>query len=175
VGKKLEAVREAFIQKVSRVYAQKKMKIVVVFDGRAEFGSSTIHYPNVTVKFSRHPETADDVINTIIRNCKNPKQLTVVSSDAKDIGRVAKAHGVALWNADDFLNHLFKEKEASTGSAATNNNRKLSPDEIDSWLTYLGIDTNESKAHGKIYFALQLLKCFFQAFLISSFRSSTIF
>jgi predicted RNA-binding protein with PIN domain len=141
----LEAVREKLVQRVSSLFGYKKFKIVIVFDGRAEFTDQKIEYPHVTVRFSRHPETADDIINKLIRACKTPRQTTVVSSDAKDIGVVAKAHGVTLLRSEEFMTMLDKVKVSSIKDSGANN-RKLSTDEIEGWLDFLGIGKNEAES-----------------------------
>lgn len=67
-------------------------KIIVVFDGKKGYFPNQAYPAGLTIRFSRKPQTADDIIRNFIRNQAHPKNWTVISSDneiiytAQDMG-----------------------------------------------------------------------------------------
>jgi len=132
----LEEAREQLVAMVG-AYRTGDMEIVVIFDGRGGEGRRRkAPSPGVQVRFSRHPQTADHLILEIIGKEKRRRSLTVVTSDRKDIGRVAQAEGVRWISSESFLRRLQRaprkplpggEKPASP-----------SPEEMDYWLKRFG-------------------------------------
>jgi len=132
----LEEARDQLIAMVE-AYRTGDTEIVVIFDGRGGEGrrrkaAST----GVQVRFSRHPQTADHLILEIIAKEKRRRSLTVVTSDRKDIGRIAQAEGVRWISSESFLRRLQRtprkpvpggEKPASPSS-----------EEMDYWLKRFG-------------------------------------
>lgn len=104
-------------------------KIIVVFDGKKGYFPDQPHPSGFTVKFSRKPQTADDIIRNFIRNQSHPKNWTVISSD-NEIIYTAQDMGAKVLK---FLNSGFSRKK---GSASAEYGEKYQPQNVDvqEWL-----------------------------------------
>ena len=103
--------------------------ITVVFDGKSGATSTPHSYGKIRVKFSRKPQTADDIIRAFIRNEPNPKNWTVISSD-NEIIFTARDMGALVLSATQFASPL------NTPSKQKNDSEKYDPQnvDVDSWL-----------------------------------------
>jgi uncharacterized protein len=94
--------REKLALILDRYFTGKKMKVSLHFDGFAgpaiKTASLDIHYSN--------SRTADDLIKSEIEYAKNPKLLTVVSSD-HSLYSFAKACSCTPVKAEDFVKQLY--------------------------------------------------------------------
>ncbi|HEV8376507.1 MAG TPA: NYN domain-containing protein [Candidatus Polarisedimenticolia bacterium] len=140
----LEAAREELLESIA-AYRKGDVEIVVVFDGQGASGRRPPSgRPGVQVRFSRPPKTADQVILEILEREARRSSLTVVTSDKKDIGRVARAEGVRWISSETFLRRLGRkgtrgarrEPEKPPGS---------SPAEVESWLKRFGPDPDKER------------------------------
>lgn len=112
--------------------------IIVVFDGKSGITSFPSAQGRIRVKFSRKPQTADDIIRQFIRNESHPKDWTVISSD-NEIIFTARDMGAQVLNADQFVSPII------TSSKQKNNSEKYDPQnvDVDSWLKLF--DAGEGK------------------------------
>lgn len=104
-------------------------KIIVVFDGKKGYFPNH-HYPaGLTIKFSRKPQTADDIIRNFIRNQTHPKNWTVVSSD-NEIIYTAQDMGAKV------LKTLNSASAGKSGPRAVEYDEKYQPQNVDvqEWL-----------------------------------------
>ncbi len=128
----LEAAREELIAAVA-AYRTGEMEIVVVFDGRGGEGRGKAGpAPGVQVRFSRHPQSADQLILELLQAERRRGSLTVVTSDRKDIGRIAQAEGVRWISSETFLRRLRRvPRRAVPGGEKPG---VSTPEEMDYWL-----------------------------------------
>jgi predicted RNA-binding protein with PIN domain len=140
----LEEAREELIAAVA-AYRSGDTEIVVVFDGRGgQSRRRTPAPPGVLIRFSRYPQTADRLILEIIEREKRRRSLTVVTSDRKDIGRIAQAEGVRWISSESFLRRLQRipRKPISGGEKPAG----PSAEEMDYWLKRFGHEEAEGEA-----------------------------
>jgi predicted RNA-binding protein with PIN domain len=135
----LEAAREELLASIA-AYRAGDVEIVVVFDGQgASDHRKASARPGIQVRFSRPPKTADQVILEIVEREAKKSSLTVVTSDKKDIGRVARAEGVRWISSETFLRRLGR-----TGSKAARRPQEkppaTTPAEVEYWLKRFGPD-----------------------------------
>ncbi len=69
------------IEQLRGYLARVKKRGIVVFDQGTPGGQRNLSTRALTVRFARPPRTADDVIIEIARQERNPRGLTVVTSD----------------------------------------------------------------------------------------------
>ncbi|PYQ13128.1 MAG: hypothetical protein DMH00_05025 [Acidobacteria bacterium] len=139
----LEEAREELLDRIA-AYRTAEMEILVVFDGQgARDRRNPPGRPGIQVRFSRGPRTADQVILEIIEREPKRGSLSVVTSDKKDIGRVARAEGVRWISSETFLRRLkrigpkgvrrHEEKPATSSS-----------EELEYWLKRFGSDPKDA-------------------------------
>ncbi|MFA4889005.1 MAG: NYN domain-containing protein [Candidatus Omnitrophota bacterium] len=87
----------------SKLCGSKNNSVRIIFDGYAERESGS---SGIKVVFSEDKQ-ADELINEIVRESRSPKTLVVVSDDLQ-IRIFAKAHGVAVASAGEFLGRSEK-------------------------------------------------------------------
>ena len=89
-----------------------RVKVIFVFDG---FGD----IKNRSVVFSGK-KTADEVIREYVKDFKNPKLLSVVSSD-KYITRFAKVCGCSIQSSEEFWQSIDQENSPTKGKNINQN------------------------------------------------------
>jgi len=132
----LEEAREQLIAAVA-AYRSGDVEIVLVFDGRG--GGARVRKGaagGVQVRFSRHPQTADQLILELLGREKRLSALTVVTSDRKDIGRIAQAEGVRWISSESFLRRLRRAPRKQ--DAGEEKPAHPSAEEMDYWLKRFG-------------------------------------
>ncbi len=104
-------------------------KIIAVFDGKAGVFPAVQHPAGIRVKFSRKPQTADDIIREFIRHETAPKSWTVISSD-NEIIYTARDMGAHVLSAKQFA------VQKKTQKASAENSEKYQPQNVDveAWL-----------------------------------------
>jgi predicted RNA-binding protein with PIN domain len=128
----LEEAREDLIRTIAG-YRSGDMEIVVVFDGRGgEVRGRKVGASGVQVRFSRFPQSADQLILEIIDREKRKDHLTVVTSDRKDIGRIAQAEGVRWISSESFLRRLRRVPRQEV--SAREKPGAPSSEEVDYWM-----------------------------------------
>jgi len=125
----------AFIQ--SR-YAAAGHKTIVVFDGQQGLYPQRLGYAHIQIKFSKAPQKADDIIRNFVRNLKEARHWTVVSSDL-EIMNTARDMGAHIVKSEDFA-RSSSVKKAEPASAEYR--QKYDPEKIDMdyWLKQFGKD-----------------------------------
>jgi hypothetical protein len=111
-----------------------EVEIVVVFDGRAREESAAPSVPGLKVLFSRHPKSADELILELLQRERRRRSLTVVTSDRKDIGRIARAEGVRWISSEAFLRRVRRAGGAAPGEKPST----ASAADVDYWLERFG-------------------------------------
>ena len=108
-----------------------EIDFVIVFDGadvapaqrrtQSAGGAS-----RVTVRFSRPPQKADDVIRELVEEWVETREVTVVTSDL-EVARHAHANNASVVLSDLFAASLFKERVEEQLNEAIERGRKLYP------------------------------------------------
>ena len=138
----LEEAREQLLDSIS-AYRTGTMEILVVFDGAGPSPTgSRSGRAGVRVKFSPPTKTADQVILELIDRETRRASLTVVTSDKKDIGRIARAEGVRWISSESFLRRLRRPTKPRT-RAEREKPLGTSPEELKYWLRRFGSDPSE--------------------------------
>lgn len=100
-----QAPRERLAFRIEEYFRGKKIKVSLHFDG----------YENLPIKafgikiFYSENRIADENIKAEIGNSKNPKNITVVSSD-NNIREFAHVCGCSTLPSEDFLSRIFKSE-----------------------------------------------------------------
>lgn len=106
---------------------QKSNQIIIVFDGKSENTGNDSKQGKLYIKFSRKPQTADDIIRQFIRSQKNASQWIVVSSDL-EIRFTAKDMGAIVMTSENLIDSIKRERSKSQ---IQNNREKYQPENID--------------------------------------------
>ena len=125
----LERAREGLLDRAAAYRAGKKIAVTVVFDGAEVGGRPPAARVGVRVRFSRHGEKADPLIKRLIDQARQPRLLTVVSSD-QEIVRYARQYGCTVQGADDFVWESATRRSAST----VNEKPRMSAEALEEWL-----------------------------------------
>ena len=97
--------RERLAAMLDRYFAGKKVKAVLYFDG---FAGPAINTSSLSIHYS-NSRTADDLIRHDIECAKNPKLLTVVSSD-NSIASFARACSCEIIKSEKMRGELSKKE-----------------------------------------------------------------
>jgi len=135
----LENARAVLVERLRAYLSDKKVHVTVVFDGT---GLRLPHptFPetlNLMVRFSKPPQSADDVIKKLIDDTQHKKSLLVVSAD-NSIVMHAHSAGAKSVTPIDFSEIMTKKPVADD---FTNKfDCQLTPKEIAKWMELFGED-----------------------------------
>jgi predicted RNA-binding protein with PIN domain len=108
-----------------------RRQVEVFFDGAPAAQAGTRKQGAVTAHFVRLGDTADNAIRNRLKKLgKSAKNWTVVSSD-RQVQAEARASHAEIVSSESFAGLL---KSARDSAPKPNQERKLSPKEIDDWL-----------------------------------------
>ena len=125
-------------------------RATVVFDaGGAPPGlPRTVEHRGITVRYASQYESADDLIEELIKADTAPRSLTVVSSDHRiqraAARRKAKAIDSDRWYAD--LVRRRREKEKKGPSEPDKPRLPMTAAEVDRWLKEFAVETPDEQA-----------------------------
>lgn len=108
----LAMAREKLVNLLSWTIGGGEVRFLVIFDGsETAFGSRrTTRSGGVTVRFSKPPAKADDLIREVVEELyENETETTVVTSDL-EVARHAQACGAKIVLSDLFAASLFPER-----------------------------------------------------------------
>jgi predicted RNA-binding protein with PIN domain len=108
----LAMAREKLVNLLSWAVGRGEAEFIVVFDGaETAFGNRrTERSGTVTVRFSKPPKTADDLIRQLVEECaENEVKTTVVTADV-EVASHARACGASVVISDIFAASLFPER-----------------------------------------------------------------
>ncbi len=100
-----QSARERLAAILDRYFTGKKLKITLHFDG---FAGPAIKTNHLSIRYSES-RPADDLIRKEIEHSKNPKLITVVSSD-NSLGSFAKACSCTVVKAESFSKEIYKKE-----------------------------------------------------------------
>lgn len=125
--------REMLITILAGYVRARKVKVTLVFDSRLTRAAPVLSLPpRLEVLFSRSGLSADELIVKMMESERQPGSVTVVSSDYKDIGRVAKSLGIHVLPAQTFWREILKEKKR--GEKTEEKPTSVSEREVEYWL-----------------------------------------
>jgi predicted RNA-binding protein with PIN domain len=114
-SKDKQSSREVLVSHLSSFFRGKKISVTVFLDG---FENRKINGGALHLKYSCG-KPADDDIRHAIGKAKNPKLITVVTSDGP-LASFAKKCSCTIISSEDFDKQLFREQSASTEDSAIN-------------------------------------------------------
>ncbi|GAB4447535.1 MAG: NYN domain-containing protein [Anaerolineae bacterium] len=115
------------VERLRRYHARTRKRITVIFDQGLPGGKSRPHSTHgVEVIFAPGNTSADALILRRVRRHRNPRELTVVSSD-HDLAQAARESGAHAITAAAFAAQLAAVPPASAEPT-------LSPEEVEAWL-----------------------------------------
>ena len=97
--------------------------VSAVFDSAQDWGGNETIHRGIHLRFSRG-ETADDLIEKIIRDEPLPAALTVVSNDHR-LQQAARRRGCVSWNCGD-LSRLDRRRQEEDGCQSSGSGRQAS-------------------------------------------------
>jgi hypothetical protein len=116
------------VQFLRAYLARVKKSGTVVFDrGSLDDQQPKLSSRTLSVRFARPPRTADEVIVELVRQEKNPRGLTVVSSDAR-VRALARQAGASVQEAAAFARAVL-----AAPPLPAQKEKGLSPSEVEAW------------------------------------------
>ena len=132
----LESRREYLLRQLETHAVRRQQRLIVVFDNAVMAPTMISQSTQLKVIFSAPGREADDVIRRMVRREKNPRTLTVVSSD-NAIVATARDHGVRTLSAMEYSSELMDGQHRSADSDAPGiserTDEELSDDEVIFW------------------------------------------
>jgi predicted RNA-binding protein with PIN domain len=131
--KDLNRSRAEFIERLKMYLHNKAVRMTVVFDGQGGMTDMEMILPSkLQVMYSPFGQTADELILKSLRAAANPREYIVITSDAADIGRTARALGAGVISSQDFLKRI----EQNHSNPIETKSEKPTPnqDDTDYWL-----------------------------------------
>lgn len=130
----LNKAMDGLIEILAEYKSKKKKSIAVVFDGKKEEGSSLQREKRSGMKvLYSHDYSADFVIMNMIKNDKEPKMITVITSD-KEILFFLNRYYTPSIKSEDFAEMIVSElEEKEKLQPEKDENIELSEDELSFW------------------------------------------
>jgi predicted RNA-binding protein with PIN domain len=122
--------------------------MTVVFDGRGGMTDVEMILPSkLQVMYSPFGQTADELIVRSLRTASNPREYIVITSDAADIGRTARALGAGVISSQEFLRRI----DRSDSNTVEEKSEKPAPneDDTDYWLKLFSSDGENDAGTGR--------------------------
>jgi predicted RNA-binding protein with PIN domain len=126
----LEQAREQLLHKLIAFKKGKKIKITVVFDGSQVGQPSNLKRSGLQIHYSVPPRNADEVIKILIQKNKNPRNLTVISSDNEVLGFARTSRANVMKSEDFYKKYLVFEEKFETNK----NQQQMTKAELENWL-----------------------------------------
>jgi len=130
------AARFRLLEQLAQFQRIKRAAITVVFDGAPETnfpdGSS---YKGVRIYYSERGSDADTRIKKIVESHRNPKSLTVVTSDNRLIGYV-RSCSAAVERSGEFRKAM---EAAIASSPSTEDVAEPDASDLSGWMRYFGV------------------------------------
>ncbi|MDW8326349.1 MAG: NYN domain-containing protein [Anaerolineales bacterium] len=117
---KLVMLLRAYLRRVRK-------KGTVVFDQGTFAELPSLSNRELTVRFARPPRTADDVILELVRQERDPRGLTVVTSDRR-VSELARQAGAVVQDAAAFVKGML-----AAPARPAEKERGLTPAEVEEW------------------------------------------
>ncbi len=143
----IEDLRERFLLVMKQYKAERKHKLIVVFDGKGFGSSNVVKDSGVDVIFSRPGLDADEEIKRLVSNSEHPREIVVVTSD-RDIIHFVKKYGSKVMEPLEFYGDVVK-KTAQQASSKRGNKKVV--DESEPISKYIGPSRTEAQYWLKVF------------------------
>lgn len=144
----IETLRTRFLSLLEQYKEKRKHKLIVVFDGKGFGNYSETRICGIDVVFSRPDIDADEEIKRMVRSSRNPKHITVITSD-RDIEMYVKRYGCKIVEPLAFYRDI-KKKVARL--RASDKEGKFTPEEDDEPVCkYIGPSKAEAQYWLKVF------------------------
>ncbi|MCA9247042.1 MAG: NYN domain-containing protein [Planctomycetales bacterium] len=134
-----------------RLEEKERRRTLVVFDaaGAPPGLPSSMRHRLIHVRFARGHADADELIELLIEDHRQPKQLLVVSSDHR-IQRAARQRGAGRVDSDIWYRELQSRPAAGAAGAGATIDREATPTdaEVAFWLEEFGVENEEPMGNG---------------------------
>lgn len=137
-GASLERTRLRLLEWLSTEFDNRPPDVCVVFDGNQNRGNAYQSHRGIRMQFSIG-ETADDLIEHLIRETRVANQLTVISNDHR-LQQAAQRKGSTAWTCADFLDWLGDRRRTPSVASQPISDKPEAPTsaELDEWLRTFG-------------------------------------
>lgn len=138
-GMSLERSRLRMLEWLAGELGEEAADVGVIFDSQMMTGDNEQTHRGIWMRFSRG-QSADDLIEELIRQEPVPARLTVVSNDHR-IQVAAKRRGCLFWDCEQFVDWLQSlAKKPREEPRAEVGEKPLAPSgvEMDEWLRRFG-------------------------------------
>jgi predicted RNA-binding protein with PIN domain len=135
----LERSRLRLIDYLAAEMGSAAANVCLVFDSKRSDGNDEQIHRGVFVLFTRG-ETADDLIERLIREEKVPAELIIVSNDQR-LRHAAERKGCPAWTCGEFIDWIAagcKSKQADVREAIEPKPQAMTNDEMREWLDAFG-------------------------------------
>jgi predicted RNA-binding protein with PIN domain len=150
-GTELHRTRVALLNFLSASIDQRERKVTtIVFDaaGAPPGLPRTIKHDGITVHFAQRHSDADEMIEELLEQHREPRSLLVVSSDHR-VQRAARHVGASFLDSEEWYSQrlaLCRERRATADDAVAKPTGDLTSDELNYWLREFGGTTGPKKA-----------------------------
>ena len=138
-GTELHRTRLAFLNFLASSLNKRERKVTtIVFDGAGAppgLPESLLH-DGITVRFARRHSNADEMIEEMLETWRNPRALTVVSSDHR-VQRAARHAGATFVDSERWYTDIkstLRARNAAESERAKPSGRPT-PEELDYWVS----------------------------------------
>ena len=139
----LEEAREKVVNLLSWAVGAGEARFLVVFDGAEAMDAGPSGSPRVTVRWSRPPAKADDLIRRIVEDeIERVDRLTVVTADL-EVARHARAMGADVALSDLFLGSVLGPERVRDSDEKPG---PLSRKELEEWARLFGSGSDPHRA-----------------------------
>jgi predicted RNA-binding protein with PIN domain len=141
-GTALHRTRVAFLNFLSSSFSKReRSQTTIVFDaaGAPPGLPGTMMHEGMTVHFAPRHSDADEMIEDLLETHKNPRSLTVVSSDHR-VQRAARQRGATFVDSEQWYSDLkatLRSRKSANNDAAKPTGCST-PDELAYWLKEFG-------------------------------------
>src|SRR5262245_57669639 len=147
-GTELHRTRVAFLNFLSTaIDKRERSKTTIVFDaaGAPPGLPRTIKHDSITVHFAQRHSDADEMIEELLENYREPRSLLVVSGDHR-VQRAARHVGASFLDSKTWYSErlaICRERRAAVDDAAAKPSGDLTPDELNYWLNEFDGDSGQ--------------------------------
>ncbi|MCP4268058.1 MAG: NYN domain-containing protein [Candidatus Brocadiaceae bacterium] len=145
----IEKLRNRFLAILEQYKEKRKHKLIVVFDGKGTGNSSEIRAAGIDVVFSREHLDADEEIKRMVGNSKNPRHITVITSD-RDIEQYVKKYGCKVVDPISFYRDI-KNKVARLQTTEKEGRQFTKQEDNEPVSKYIGPSKTEAEYWLKVF------------------------
>lgn len=151
-GTALHRARWALLQHLAASLGERERgQTTIIFDaaGAPPGLPSVTSHAGMTVRFARRHADADELIEELLEAWREPKSLTVVSSDHR-VQRAARRYGASYVDSETWLAELSaaQRRQVARSESSAKPETPASADEVAFWLGEFAKGPPRKKKHG---------------------------